>query len=86
MSAPEQPTEPARWLDNPRNVNVIIVILCALCAAVVIADFFYAKHGHYGFEDWIGFHAVYGFATCAFIVIAATQMRKIVMRDEDYYD
>lgn len=44
------------------------------------------KHVHYGFEQVPGFHAIYGFAGCVFLVLAAIVLRKIVMRPEDYYD
>ena len=33
-----------------------------------------------------GFHAAYGFISCVLLVLAATQMRRFVKRDEDYYD
>ncbi len=77
---------PEGWFDKPANVNKIIWALCTVCAASVLADFFYHKHGHYGFQEWIGFDAWYGFVSCVLLVLAAKQLRKVVMRDEDYYD
>ncbi len=74
------------WFDEPANVNKIIWALVAACAATVIADLFYDKHGHYGFQEIIGFDAIYGFVSCVLLVLAAKQLRKILMRDEDYYD
>lgn len=82
----ESAHEPARWLDDPRNVDKIVRALYIVCAVVVLLDLTYAKHGHYAFESIIGFHAVYGFLSCVGLVIAATWMRKLVMRSEDYYD
>ena len=55
-------------------------------AATVAADLFYHKHGHYPMEEWIGFHAVYGFVSCVGLVLAAKSMRRLLKRDEDYYD
>ena len=52
----------------------------------VIADFFYHKHTHYGFQGIYGFDAFYGFVSCVLLVLAAKQLRKLLMRDEDYYD
>ncbi len=43
------------------------------------------KHGHYGFEKVPTFHALYGFAGCVLLVLAARVLRLVVMRDEDYY-
>lgn len=40
-----------------------------------------------GFETVIpGFYCLYGFVACTVLVICATQLRKILMRREDYYD
>ena len=80
MSTPEEHStppadEPQRWLDKPGSVALIIKVLAVVCALVVGADFFYEKHGHYSWEHWPGFHAVYGFISCVLLVIAATQMR-----------
>jgi hypothetical protein len=33
-----------------------------------------------------GFYAIYGFVACVILVLVAKEMRKLVMRDEDYYD
>ena len=68
------------WLDDPRNVDKVHYTLCVLCALSVAADFFY--HRHYTFA----FHAIYGFVACVALVLAAKQLRKLVMRSEDYYD
>jgi len=74
-------------LDEPRNVSRIIRALMLACAAVVLADLFYDKeHTEYAFQGWIGFDAVYGFVCCVFLVLAAKQLRRLLMRDEDYYD
>lgn len=74
------------WFDEPKNVDKIVWTLVALCVASVAADLFYEKHTHYGFQEWIGFDALYGFVSCVLLVLAAKQLRKILMRGEDYYD
>jgi len=74
------------WLDAPRNVNKIFWGLVVLCALTVLADLFYHKHSLYDIESVIGFHGWYGFLSCWFLVLGAKQLRKIVKRDEDYYD
>jgi hypothetical protein len=73
--------------DNPRNVKIIIGLLVVVCVGLELADLFYHKHGvHYGVERWFGFYGFYGFVGCVFLVLAAKEMRKVVMREEDYYD
>ena len=44
--------------------------------------------GHHGFdfEHWPGFYSLYGFVACVALVIAAKELRKLLMRDETYYD
>jgi len=34
----------------------------------------------------IGFYSLYGFVACVILVLLAKEMRKLVMRDEDYYE
>ena len=85
MAQPEQ-NKTDYWLDNPRNVKRLVRWLVLLCAALVIAEFFYHKHVHFGFENGFGFYAWYGFIVCIGLVLAAKGMRRFLKRDEDYYD
>lgn len=74
------------WFDEPKNVNKIVWALVALCVASVGAELFFHKHTHYGFQELPGFDALYGFISCVLLVLAAKQLRKVLMRGEDYYD
>ncbi len=74
------------WLDRPSSVNLIIKVLIVACALTVVADFFYKKHGDYQFQEWIAFDAVFGFLAYVGLITVAKAFRRIVMRDEDYYD
>ena len=74
------------WLDDPQHVTWIVRALTAVCIALVLADLFYHKHVYFGFEEWFGFYGFFGFAAFFFMVMAGKQLRKIVMRPEDYYD
>jgi len=73
---------------DPKITRIIVWALFVVCTAFVAADLFYDKaaHTHYDFENLVGFHAAYGFLSCVGLVLAAAQMRKLVMRSEDYYD
>lgn len=74
------------WLDEPRNRDKVFYGLVVACALSVVADFFYDKKGYFPFEEWFGFHAVFGFLACVVLILAAKQLRRLVRRDEDYYD
>jgi hypothetical protein len=83
----DEPTnEPRRWLDEPRHVAWIIWALTGVCGALAGADLFYDKHGHFGFENIVGFHAGFGFVGCVGLVLVAKLLRRVLMRGEDYYD
>ena len=74
------------WLDEPRNVTKVFWGVVILCGLLVLPDFFYQPHGHFRWESWFGFSGWYGFVSCIFLVLAAKQLRRILMRDDDYYD
>lgn len=72
--------------DNPKNVKRVIYGLFALCGISVIAEFFVHRHPHHPWESSFAFYAVYGFVACVILVLVAKELRKIIMRREDYYD
>ncbi len=78
--------EAPRWLDDPRNVQRIVNVLCGTCVLLVLADLVYHKHVHYDFENWFGFYGFYGFVSCVVLVRAAVLMRRFLMRDEAHYE
>ncbi|MFZ1640032.1 MAG: hypothetical protein WAV07_01060 [Candidatus Contendobacter sp.] len=82
----DQP-EKKDWLDDRRNVNKLIGILVAVCVALVIVDAFHHKHVHLAFEESFPvFYGVYGFLAYCVIVLSAKALRRLLKRDEDYYD
>lgn len=84
MSAPNDGRK--YWLDEPRNVRLLLRLLVGFGALLVLADFVYHKHVHFPVEKFFGFYAIFGFAAFVGIVLAGKQLRKILMRPEDYYD
>ena len=79
------------WLDSKRNVARIFHALIAANVLWLAADFFYAKKPEFealgGWADGgFGFYPVYGFVGAFALVLAAKQMRRILMRPEDYYE
>ncbi len=92
MSRPAKTGEKRYWLDEPRNVDKVVYTLYALCAALVaidlldLLDVLYHKHAHFSVENLFGFYGFYGLVGSVLLVLAAKQMRKVLMRDESYYD
>jgi hypothetical protein len=74
------------WLDSPRNVDRIVWALYGVCALLLAIDWFVPKHGPFAIEHSIGFYGIYGFVACVGLVLAAKEMRRVVMRPENYYD
>lgn len=84
MTGPKD--EKTYWLDEPRNVDKIYYALLAICLALFLADAFYEKEVHFAFEGWFGFFGLYGLIACVGLVLAAKELRKLLKRDENYYD
>ena len=72
--------------DKPENVKRLMWMFYALCGLLVIADFVLHRHIGFEWEKIPAFYALYGFIACVVLVIVAKEMRKLVMRKEDYYD
>ena len=61
-------------------------VLLAAGAVLVVLEFVVHRHGEIAAEDIPLFPAVYAFVICVAIVVGGIYLRKIAMRDEDYYD
>ncbi|MFQ5757498.1 MAG: hypothetical protein ACE5H7_15580 [Acidiferrobacterales bacterium] len=72
--------------DKPKNVKRVMHALYAVCAVLFLVDFVYARKMVHPWEAVWGFYAVYGFVACVLLVLIAKEMRRLVMRREDYYD
>lgn len=75
-----------RWLDEPRNIRRIAVGLYVVCGLLLLADLFFTKSTHFFFERAFGFYAIFGFVVSFSLVLTAKEMRKVLRRDEDYYE
>ena len=78
--------EPVHFFDKPGNVKRVLVMLYAVSAILLLADFVVHRHVEHPLEGLPGFYAVYGFVGCVTLVMAAKQLRRWVMRPEEYYD
>ncbi len=92
-SGTEKPDESEKKhiFDDPENTKRLIRIFFVVCAVLIALDLVFHRHlsfkdGVFPAEAWFGYYAVYGWVACVILVLAAKQMRKVLMRDEDYYD
>jgi hypothetical protein len=63
------------------------------CAAVlalaeaVAPRFLYRDSAHFAFEDWPAFGSIYGFFSCAAIILVSKLLGKLwLMRADNYYE
>ncbi|MEK9935011.1 MAG: hypothetical protein VW619_01150 [Rhodobiaceae bacterium] len=61
-------------------------VLLAAGAVLVVFEFVIHRNGEIAAEDIPLFTAVYAFVICVASVVGGIWLRKIAMRDEDYYD
>lgn len=79
-------TEKPHVFDKPRNVKRAIYALYAVCALSAIGDLIIHRHVDHPWESLFAFYSVYGFGACVLLVLAAKEMRKVLMRGDGYYD
>lgn len=74
------------WADRPEIRRLLRRVLYAACALLVIADFVVHRHISTTVERVPAFYVLYGFAALVGVVMAAKGLRRLIRRDEDYYD
>ena len=74
------------FFDDPANVKKVLRVFYVICAVLLLADFAVHRHVYHEWEGLWGFYALYGFVACVLLVLIAKEMRKLLMRAEDYYD
>lgn len=85
MKTPRSDERP-HLFDRPENVKRLLAAFYAVCALLFALDFVVHRHIEHPWERLWGFYAVFGFVACVALVLAAKQLRKLVMRAEDHYE
>ena len=67
-------------------VKRLLRVFFVISALLFLVDFFIDRKIHQPAERIPGFYALYGFVGCVVLVLVAKELRKVVMRPEDYYD
>ncbi|HUH36871.1 MAG TPA: hypothetical protein VL027_02890 [Spongiibacteraceae bacterium] len=75
----------ARWLYRPANHRLLWIASSVVLLLTVAVQWWVPAHGHFGFDDLLGFNAVFGFVSCAAMVVVAKLLGYWLKRPEDYY-
>jgi hypothetical protein len=86
MADHSTPGERRYWLDDRQNVDRLVRGFYVFCAVLLAADFLVPKHGPFAIEHLFGFYGWFGFFACVALVLVAKELRRVLMRPEDYYD
>ena len=78
--------ERKHFVDDPGNGKKVLRVFYVICAVLLLADFVVHRHVVHEWEGLWGFYAGYGFVACVALVLIAKEMRKLLMRREDYYE
>lgn len=80
------PGEKLHIWDKPKNVKRFLTAFWVICVLLFVADFRVDRHKEHALEHIPAMYAIYGFVGIALLIVIAKQLRKVVMRSEDYYD
>ena len=74
------------WADRPGPQQLIRRLLYGICVLLLVAEVFVHRHIKHELEALPGFYALYGFLALALAIVAGSGLRRLVKRDENYYD
>ncbi|GEQ96371.1 hypothetical protein JCM17844_00080 [Iodidimonas gelatinilytica] len=80
------PAPDNHWLVRPSTIRILWILFIAMLAATVVAQLFVEPHASFGIDGWLGFAAVFGFSSCALMVVVAKLLGYILKRPEGHYD
>ena len=71
--------------DRSTNRRRLVRGLILICGLLLGLDWVLHRHTDHPWEALFSFYALYGFFACIALVLLARELRKLVMRGEDYY-
>jgi len=72
--------------DGPKNIRRVRYVLYTVSGLSLVVELFVKRYVDHPWEALFGFYALFGFVACAILVLVAKELRKVLMRGEDYYD
>lgn len=82
MSVPDE----TGWADRPGVQRLVRIALYVACAALLVAEFLVHRHAYNRVEAVPLLYALYGFAALVVAVTIAKGLRRLIRRDDDFYD
>jgi hypothetical protein len=76
----------SHWLTRSGTIRKLWVAFIAVLVATVGAELFIAHESHFGIDGTFGFHAWYGFASCAALIAFAKLLGLLLKRRDNYYE
>jgi hypothetical protein len=74
------------WLARPSTIRRLWQIFIAILALTVLAELAIEAHPHFAVERLFGFSALYGFLSCAALILLAKGLGVFLKRRDTYYD
>lgn len=74
------------WLTRPETIKKLWIGGWIVLGLTVLAQAVIKVYGHFEFEAFPAFNAIYGFLACAAMVIFAKVLGGVVKRKDTYYD
>ena len=79
------PGDEKHFFDSRERTRRFFNAFYVICGVLVVAELVIDRHVEHAWERLFGFHALWGFVSFWFLVLVAKQMRKLLIRPEDYY-
>ena len=74
-------------LEDPGTIKLLWIVSLVVLAMLVVADGFVEHHPPCRIDGGFGFHAWYGFAVCAAMVLVSKFVVGLLLKRRDtYYD
>jgi hypothetical protein len=73
------------WLAQPKTIRRLWVGLGLVLALTLIGEPLVETHPHFAVDSLPGFNAIYGFLTCAAMIVLAKAIGFVLKRPETYY-
>jgi len=73
------------WAESSSAVERVIFWLGILCVVLFVLDFIVHRHTYAPGEGFPGYYAFVGFIAFTLIVLGAKQLRRLILRNENYY-
>ena len=78
--------EKERFLDRRKNVDRLLWGFTVLGVILLVLDLFFHRHVYHPWEHLLGFYGIFGALGIVVLVQLSKVLRKLVMREEDYYE